>query len=389
MIKYRTNKQKNITIGLVLPHLKSRGSEKQALRLAKGFAEKGLRVVLFVVQGWGMEFMYQAFRNAGADVVNLGRPVRVGQKAVNLSRVFTLAWLARKYSCDILISRAFRSNQISGWAGLIAFIPTILVLSGPVLSKKSVRGFFNRLISMIRICKNYGFPIRIISVSRESAANFALSFPFFSKRVMAISNGVEISLEEQNADSSIRLNKEKFNICFSGSLELKRKGLDFLLDSMKHLVYDFGMSRACLILIGTGQDELELKNIVQEYGLINHVTFAGEQNNPFPIIKQCDVFILPSRQEGLPNALLEAMSLGICCISADCDTGPREIIENGRNGILVPVEDSRALAEAIIFLERNPDRRKQLAANGRRTISERFTYKAMIDAYFEMLKRIN
>lgn len=390
MIKYRTNKQKNITIGLVLPHLKSRGTEKQALRLAKGFTEKGLKVVLFVVQGWGMEFMYQAFRNAGADVVNVGRPERVGQKAINLSRVFSLAWLTRKYSCDILISRAFRSNQISGWAGLIAFIPTILVLSNPiVLQGRSIKKKLNKIVSVIRFIKNFGLPRNIIAISRESARNFSLLYPFYSKRIKTIFNGVDVSAEGFDEKSRLHLDRNNFNICFSGSLEMDRKGVDLLIEALKQLVFSSRMDRACLILIGTGQDEFKIKNLVKNNGLDNHVIFAGEQKNPFPIIKECDVFVFPSRREGFGNALLEAMALGVCCISADCNYGPREIIENGKNGILVPTEDVMALSEAIIFLERNPDRRKQLAANGRRTISERFTYKTMIDAYCETLKKIN
>jgi glycosyltransferase involved in cell wall biosynthesis len=385
MISFK--KRKN-TIGLVLSYLKSRGTERQALKLAKGFIEKGAHVVLFVVQGWGLEHMYQAFRDAGAEVVNVGKPKTIGQKSVNLSRVFSLAMLARKYRCDILLSRVGRSNQICGLAGRLAFIPTISVLSGPALPRRVVNNRFKRLILAIRIGKRFGFPGRIVSVSKEGGANFSVFYPFWSKRVTAIPNGVDISLEKQNADSPIRLNKQKFHLCFSGSLELSRKGLDLLLEALKHLVFSLGRNRICLVLIGTGEDEAKLRDLVQEYGLIDHVVFAGEQSNPFPIIKQCNVFVLPSRYEGFPNALLEAMALGLCCISADCDTGPREIIENGQNGLLVPVGDNRALADAIARVEQDFDLRNRLARNGLKTITERFSSQTMIDAYYELIMRI-
>lgn len=205
---------------------------------------------------------------------------------------------------------------------------------------------------------------------------------------MAIPNGVEVSEEEKRADSPIQLNMENFNICFSGSLELRRKGLDSLLAAIRHLVSDRGLNHIRLILIGAGEDEAKLKNLAGEYGLAHHVMFAGEQSNPFPIIKRCDVFVLPSRQEGMPNALLEAMALGICCISTDCDTGPREIIENGKNGILVPVGDSNALAEAVFRLEQDPGLRDKLAQNGQKTVAERFSYKRMVDAYYDMIREI-
>ena len=388
MMKYRTNKQKSITIGLVLPHLKSRGTEKQALRLAKGFAEKGLRVVLFVVQGWGMEFMYQAFRDAGVEVVNVGRPVRVGQKAINLSRVFSLAWLARKYSCDILISRAFRSNQISGWAGLIAFIPTILVLSSPVvLQRRSIEKLF-KIVSVIRFVKNFGLPRNIVSITRESAQNFSLMFPFYSNLVKTIYNGVDVSAEGYDDKSSLHLDRNHFNICFSGSLEIDRKGVDLLIEALKQLVFSSRIKRACLILIGTGQDEFKIKDLVRINGLDKYVMFAGEQKNPFPIIKECDVFVFPSRREGFGNSLLEAMALGVCCISADCNYGPREIIKDGHNGILVPPENSRAIAEAIVRIKEDSDLRKMLASNVYRTIAEKFSCQQMIDHYYELVMRL-
>lgn len=378
------SKQQKNTIGLVLPYLKSRGTEKQALRLAKGFKKKGAHVVLFVVQGWGLESMYQAFRDAGVKVVNVGKPETVGEKKINIFRLFSLAVLARKHGCNVLLSRAGKSNQICGWAGNLAFVPTILVLSGAVSAEKN-NSLLKQLKSAIRAYKNYGFPLRIVSVSRESAANFAVSFPSFSKLIIAIPNGVDLSLEEKKADSLVHLNRGKFNICFSGSLELKRKGLDLLLEAMKYLVFESGLNRICLTLIGTGQDELKIRDLVIDYGLTHHVEFAGEQKNPYPIMKKCDVFVLPSRQEGMPNALLEALALGICCISADCNSGPREIIENGKNGILVPVENSRALAHAIARVEQDPFLRSELAQNGLKTAADKFSYQSMIDSYYALV----
>jgi GalNAc-alpha-(1->4)-GalNAc-alpha-(1->3)-diNAcBac-PP-undecaprenol alpha-1,4-N-acetyl-D-galactosaminyltransferase len=82
------------------------------------------------------------------------------------------------------------------------------------------------------------------------------------------------------------------------------------------------------------------------------------------------------------------MSLGICCIATDCKTGPKEIIENGKNGILVPVEDSRALAEAIARVEKDSGLRSELAANGLRTIREKFSYQKMADAYYEVIRNV-
>ena len=80
--------------------------------------------------------------------------------------------------------------------------------------------------------------------------------------------------------------------------------------------------------------------------------------------------------------------MGICCISADCDTGPREIIENGENGLLVPAENSKALAEAIARVEQDSQLKNQLAQNGLKTVTDRFSYQTMIDTYYELIMGI-
>jgi len=375
-------------IGMVLPYLKSRGTEKQALKLAEGFIAKGARVVLFVVQGWGLDNMYQAFRDAGVKVVNAGTPEKTGQKKVDFPRVFALAILARKYHCDILLSRAGLSNQICGWAGFLSFIPTILVLSGPALPKQNINSPIGKIFSFILIGKRYGFPNRVVSISEKGAANFKSCYPLWSKQVKAILNGVQIIDEELDGESPLKLDDKKFYVCFSGSLELERKGMDLLLEALKYLVFDYGLNKTCLVLIGTGQDESKIRDWVQSHGLMNHVIFAGEQVNPYPVMKKCDVFVLPSRREGLGNSLLEAMALGICCIATDCNSGPGEIIENGQNGILVETGKSRVLADAIARVGNDPDLRNRLARGGQKTIAEKFSYQSMIDKYYTLITEI-
>ena len=77
------------------------------------------------------------------------------------------------------------------------------------------------------------------------------------------------------------------------------------------------------------------------------VTLQGRTNNAQKVLNAADVFVMTSNYEGMPNALLEAMAVGLPCISTDCPTGPAEIIDNGINGILVPVNNEAALTKAI------------------------------------------
>lgn len=383
---------KILTVGLVLPYLKSRGTEKQALRLAKGFIKKGTRVVVFIIQGWGSKEMYHEFTCAGAEVVNVGEKEFEGEKKVQFSRFFSLSKMSRKYDCDILLSRAGMANRISGYAGLIAKIPTISVISGAIICqnydlsdnilKNFVLSFFFK--------KSLGFPTHIITVSKEGRNNILHNYPNYICSVTAIPNGVDFKhiVEMSLKQCRYVLPNDKFNISYAGSIEIGRKGLDVLIEALKIIIYEANDMDVQLTIIGTGDDMDEVKAMVDQYSLHNNVIFTGESDNPYNIIKQSDLFILPSRREGLPNALLEAMSLGICCIAADCDTGPREIIENYKNGILFPVGDSNALAYAILDLKSNCKMIETLGSAGKKTVHDKFLDDLMVEKYYNLIQNI-
>lgn len=104
---------------------------------------------------------------------------------------------------------------------------------------------------------------------------------------------------------------------------------------------------ARLLLLGQGRQEARLRELTDELGLKDCVEFVGFVNNPYPWLARCSLFALSSRWEGSPNVLTEALALGTPVVSTDCRSGPREILDGGRYGPLVPVGDSEALAGAM------------------------------------------
>jgi glycosyltransferase involved in cell wall biosynthesis len=382
-------KEKPIIIGIVLPYLNPRGTEKQALGLARGFIEKGARVVLFVVQGWGSQDMYQAFTRAGVDVVNVGTACNVNGKKVQVLRFFSLYKRVNQYQCNILLSRAIISNQVTGIAGRLARIPTLAVISGPLIRQKSGRkNYIHNFISLILFKKNLGFPSHIITVSKEGRDNLIFNYPILKDSVTCIQNGVDIDeiIKMSQMPKRYLLPDNRFNLCYSGSIVIERKGLDILIEAVRHLVNDLKQEDILLTFVGGGPDFIKVKSLVNQYALQKYVHFSGETSNPHSIIQQADIFILPSRSEGLPNALLEAMALGVCCIASDCNTGPREIIEDKKNGLLVPVGSSSALSDAILYLKNDIELRKRLAKQGAETVKSAFSYKMMVDSYYHLFR---
>jgi glycosyltransferase involved in cell wall biosynthesis len=117
-----------------------------------------------------------------------------------------------------------------------------------------------------------------------------------------------------------------------------------------------------LILLGEGKDREALAALLAQLGIGERVLLAGFQSNPYAWLAQADLFVLSSAWEGSPNALTEALALGVPSVSTDCPSGPREILDNGRYGPLVPVGDAAAMARAMADTLRAPLPRATLQA---------------------------
>ena len=118
-----------------------------------------------------------------------------------------------------------------------------------------------------------------------------------------------------------------------------------------------------LVLIGDGPELASLKCLARELGLEGVVLFTGHLRRPEAVMRNALFFVLSSRVEGFPNALLDALASGMPCIAADCPTGPAEMIEHGRNGLLYPPDNVEALAAHMANLYKEKGLRDSLGAN--------------------------
>lgn len=109
-----------------------------------------------------------------------------------------------------------------------------------------------------------------------------------------------------------------------------------------------------LLLAGCGKHEIEIKQKAIELGIVEKVVFLGKVSNIDDLLLKCRIFVLASHQEGYPNALCEAMSAGLACISFDIVAGPKDIIIDGENGFLIPDNDIQSMSDKIQLLINNP-----------------------------------
>lgn len=168
------------------------------------------------------------------------------------------------------------------------------------------------------------------------------------------------------------------NVCITAGTLHERKGLTYLIEALALLVKR-GID-AKLIILGDGPQELELRKLVKTLGLSNNVRLEGSVSNPLKYFSRSDVFVLSSLREGMPNVLIEAMLAGCTPVATDCPTGPREILESGRYGYLVPMKDPTALAAGIESALRNPVPAKVLAE-----ALQPFEEEAVLSKHFRLL----
>ncbi len=135
-----------------------------------------------------------------------------------------------------------------------------------------------------------------------------------------------------------------------------------------------------LVILGEGNDRAPLEALAVKLGLKDDIDLPGFVTNPFAYMSKAALFVLSSAWEGFGNVLAEAMALGVPVVSTDCPSGPREILQDGRYGPLVPVGDAGALAKAMIdVLDHPPDRAFLQSA------SERFRVDKCGEAYLQVL----
>jgi GalNAc-alpha-(1->4)-GalNAc-alpha-(1->3)-diNAcBac-PP-undecaprenol alpha-1,4-N-acetyl-D-galactosaminyltransferase len=174
----------------------------------------------------------------------------------------------------------------------------------------------------------------------------------------------------------------RFWITAVGRLEVL-KGFDLLLEAFARIAASHPYWS--LRIVGDGPDRDAFISQAAALGVAERVEFAGRAANVFPLLAAADLYVLPSRTEGFPNALGEAMAMGLPVIAFDCPHGPRALIRHGVDGLLAPAEDVAGLAAAMDRLIANPAERAALAARAPEVV-ERYSETAIMNRWEELLR---
>lgn len=365
---------KSGTIALFVPSVRGGGAERVVLNLAQGMSERGLPVdlVLTVTEGPFLNQLPPAVR-----LVNLG-----GGRM--LRTVGPLAAYLRRERPRVVVSSMSHANLVALWAAKLAGRGTpVIVTEHNTMSRSAGETALARRLWPILLRTFYPWAASVVAVSRGAADDFALTSGFPRERVEVVYNPVitpELMARARQApDHPWFAPGEPPVIVAVGRLTPQK---DF-----PTLVRAFARVRRCrgarLLILGEGEDRPALQALATELGVTDDVAFPGFRENALAYMAKSALFVLSSAWEGLPTVLIEALAAGTRVVSTDCPSGPREILQDGRLGALVPVGDAVALADAMLdVLERPGD---AATPSGALTV---FTRDAAVDHYLRLVESV-
>ena len=164
-----------------------------------------------------------------------------------------------------------------------------------------------------------------------------------------------------------------------------RKGNTYFLEMAAHLLAEFPKTR--FLIIGDGLLRPDLERMAVELGIADRCTFAGWRDDRHALLASMDVFVMPSLKEAGPTALLEAMAMGLPVVSTRVGMA-REVVDDGQDGFIVPLADSKALTDAVRPLVADPSFRAHVGALSRRKAETSFSIDRMAEHYLNLVAEI-
>jgi glycosyltransferase involved in cell wall biosynthesis len=291
-------------------------------------------------------------------------PFRLSRRIAILKRVI------KKSMPDAVISFLDENNVMTILATYGMGIPVIVSeRSDPYHSP--IKSSWNLLRKL-----TYSHASCVVAQSQRALSYFS---PQVQKKGRIIPNPVIIPRED--IDSAGKVNPDRRTLIAMGRL-VEQKGLPGLMQAFAHIAPSY--TDWDLKIYGEGEQRHELEKQIADLHMEERISLPGRTKNPHAVMRAADMFVLSSRYEGFPNVLCEAMACGLPVISFDCNSGPRDIIRDGVDGVLVPPGDVQALAAAMARLMGDEEERNRLASRAPEVL-ERFSLEKVMGMWEELI----
>ena len=364
---------------LVISSMVTGGAQRVMSLLANRWARLGWDVTLVTLANHEGDFyrLEPAIRRIGLGLESDSGGT-LEAIANNRERVGTLRRLIVEAAPDAVLSFQDRMNVLSLLAARGTGVP--VVVSERVDPRKHPIG---RTWNVLR---RWTYPRagRVVAQT-ESVAEW-LKEIVAPERIAVLANPVEGA---QSAGSAhlrglVGLDDQAHVVLGVGRL-VPQKGFDLLVEAFGQAASDYPDWH--LIIFGDGPDRQRLRRLAAESGIGGRLHLPGYVQGAERYGSECDLFVLSSRYEGFPNALLEAMAAGAAVIATDCLSGPRDIVRSGTDGLLVASESAAALADAMRRLMADEQERRRLGTAGK-DVTARFGFERIAADWDALLARV-
>ena len=359
------------------------GTETQAVELALRIPAAGYDVTLGCLRARGPLLE----RLQGTNVVVREFYPKGGMDSpAGLYQLLRLSWFLRRKNFDVVHTHDLWSNLLGVPAARLAGVRAI------VSSRRDLahfdwyqgrrRGWLRRIQNLGGAVLANATPIRDALVAEDG---------FAPEKLRVIHNGVDVKRFQETGSDRDQMFPgagEGKLIVLVGNMHTDVKGHPWLIAAAPSVVQEFPSTR--FVLVGDGEQRSRFEQQVASLGLEQNFLFLGRRADIPKILGCCDIAVLPSRAEGLPNAVLEYMAAGLPVISSRVG-GNAELIEDGVTGLLVPPEDSSALSSALLKLLGDPGLAQRIAQAGHESTVRNFSFERLVrevdELYSELLLR--
>jgi GalNAc-alpha-(1->4)-GalNAc-alpha-(1->3)-diNAcBac-PP-undecaprenol alpha-1,4-N-acetyl-D-galactosaminyltransferase len=360
---------------LLTSSMNSGGAERVASTLANAWVSRGDQVTLMPTFSGGGECFYQLL--PGVQLVYLANLVPSGARTLvnRFARLRALRRFIAKERPDIIVS--FLSNV--NVAGVFASVG----LGIPIIVCERIDPFASPTSKLLRISCRLTYPLAdALMVQTQAVASKYASTGWPLRLIRVIPNPVPRQMFDVKNRSTNCENKRLLSV---GRLD-NQKQFAVLIKVFAKLAAD--NHDWFLRIVGEGPLRLVLEQQILSLGLSGRVELAGRSANIIEELTQADAFVLTSAYEGFPNALLEAMTVGLPCVTFDCPSGPRELSMDGQVALLVPLDNEHALEHELGRLMMDADLRQSLGTKAQTSVAERFDLNRVLEQWDSLFEEV-
>ncbi|MHB0977641.1 MAG: glycosyltransferase family 4 protein [Candidatus Aquicultorales bacterium] len=290
----------------------------------------------------------------------------------------------RKHKADVIHTHGLRANLAGRVAGRLMGIPVVTTVHSAISLDYADR--IKQFLAPKVDSSTLSLTTRFIAVSAAIKKDL-IKRRVPEEKITVVYNGVDVPIGQPVAEEARRrlgVSGDEFVVGTVARLE-PNKGIRFLIRAAADLRPL--LPKLKVVIVGSGRDRRELEREAERLGLGEVVAFTGFQEDARALMSAFDVFALPSLMEGFALVVIEAMASGIPVVASKVGGVP-EIVQEGRNGLLVEPGDPKSLAEAILKLHASPQLRRSIIGEAYQDFSERFTTQRFVEGTERVLEEV-